>query len=142
MERFKFCNLEIYEKKQDVDFVFGDSAFWNTEIKAQTWFFEKGRGFQILWSFKKDKLVEFCYKKTYQNELQNQDACSFQLKKSEVGTAAQGIHPLIDKLRDGHGVTKFRKLAREKWMCDGGGSSELFFLFNNYFFLRFEKGQI
>lgn len=84
MERFKFCNLEIYEKKQDVDFVFGDSAFWNTEIKAQTWFFEKGRGFQILWSFKKDKLVEFCYKKTYQNELQNQDACSFQLKKSEV----------------------------------------------------------
>ncbi|KAF3552663.1 hypothetical protein F2Q69_00016618 [Brassica cretica] len=97
LERIKFCNLEIYEKKQVVDFVFGYSAFWNTEIKAQTWLFERGRGFQIFWSFKKEKFVEFCYKKTYQNELQNQDSCSLQFKKSKVGTRAQGIHPLIDK---------------------------------------------
>ena len=86
MEIIKFCYLEIYEKEQAMNFVFGDSAFWNTKIKAQTWLFERGRGFQILWSFKKDKLVELCYKNTYHNELQNQDACALQFKKSKVGT--------------------------------------------------------
>lgn len=92
LEGTKFCNLEIYEKKQAVDFGFGDSAFWNTEIKAQTWLFERRIGFQILWSFKKEKLVKLCYKKTYQNELQNQNSCYLQFKKSKVGTRAQGIH--------------------------------------------------
>ena len=37
---------------------------------------------------------------------------------------------MIDKVNDGCGVTKFKKLSREKWMYDGGGSSDCF-LFNN-----------
>ncbi|KAF3597054.1 hypothetical protein DY000_02021929 [Brassica cretica] len=86
----------------------------------------RGRGFQIFWSFKKEKFVEFCYKKTYQNELQNQDSCSLQFKKSKVGTRAQGIQPLIDKVKDGCGVTKFKKLSKEQWLYDGDESIELF----------------
>ncbi|WZZ54243.1 hypothetical protein YC2023_054350 [Brassica napus] len=63
LERIKFCNLEIYEKKQ---------------------------------------------------------------AKSKVGTRAQGIHPLIDKVKDGCGVIKFKTLSKEQWLYDGDESIELF----------------
>ena len=105
---------------------FGESAFGNIEAKAQTWLFERGRGIQILWSLEEDKLIEFSYKKTCQNELQNQDACSLQVRKIKIGTWAQGIHPLIDKVKDGCGVTKFKKLSKEQWLYDGDESIELF----------------
>ena len=75
---------------------------------------------------RRKNLWSFCYKKTYQNELQNQDSCSLQFKKSKVGTRAQEIHPLIDKVKDGFGVTKFKKLSKEQWLYDGDESIELF----------------
>ena len=112
-------NLQVQSKRTEaVDFVFGDSAFWNPTAKAKAQLFAElksyiGREFE-------DQFQKFGCNKIEQDELQYLEVWSFHPREYNIGNGAQRNHHVIDKVRDGRGLTKLKWLTKLQWLHKGG----------------------
>ncbi|CAN8271450.1 unnamed protein product [Cochlearia groenlandica] len=116
-----FNPLSYKEKTEDVDFVFGDSTFW--QAKNETRFVL----LQILnlspdervVNYKQAKGMNFLCKRKGHIELQlfgeNGVAKTFRTRKG-----AQKLDPLVDKVKTGRGVTKKKRFYKLQRLNNGG----------------------
>ena len=118
-------NSQVQSKiTKAVDSVFGESAFWNPAAKAKTLLLEElkpyiGTKFQY-------KFLDVGCSKNVQDYLQYLEVCSFHPKEYDAGNGTQRNHHIIDKVRDGCGVTKLKLLAQLQWLHKGGNVNLIF----------------
>ncbi|WZZ78229.1 hypothetical protein YC2023_098801 [Brassica napus] len=112
-------NSQVQSKiTEAVDFVFGESAFWNPAAKANALLFEElkpyiGTKFQY-------KFLDVGCSKNVRDDLQYLEVWLFHPKEYDAGNGTQRNHHIIDKVRDGRGVTKLKLLAQLQWLHKGG----------------------
>ncbi|KAG5384624.1 hypothetical protein IGI04_036094, partial [Brassica rapa subsp. trilocularis] len=103
---------------EPVEFVFGESALWNPAAKAKALLFEELKPY-IKTKFQY-KFLDVGCSKNARDDLQYLEVCSFHPKEYDAGNGTQRNHHIIDKVRDGCGVTKLKLLAQLQWLHKGG----------------------
>ena len=112
-------NSQVQSKiTEAVDFVFGESAFWNPADKEKALLFEELKPY-IRTKFQY-KFLDVGCSKNIQDDLQYLEVWLFHPKEYDVGNGTQRNHHIIDKVRDGRGMTKLKLLAQLQWLHKGG----------------------
>ncbi|WZY78043.1 hypothetical protein YC2023_024427 [Brassica napus] len=112
-------NSQVQSKiTEAVNFVFGESAFWNPADKAKALLFEELKPY-IRTKFQY-KFLDVGCSKNVQDDLQYLEVWLFHPKEYDVGNGTQRNHHIIYKVRDGRGMIKLKLLAQLQWLHKGG----------------------